>query len=131
MPTTPSPLLRGVRQIAFTVHDVPAAVRFWRDALGARLLFEPPGMAFFDVGGLRVMLSQPSKPEFDHPNSILYFAVDDVRAAHAALVARGVRFEAEPHVAAKVPGTNLELWLAFFRDGEGNLLALSAEVPAA
>src|SRR5215467_8368577 len=73
MPTPTAPLLRGVRQIAWTVHDVPAAVRFWRDALGARLLFEPPGMAFFEVGGLRVMVSRPSKPEFDHPNSILFF----------------------------------------------------------
>jgi len=130
MPSQTTPLLRGVRQIAYVVHDVPAAVRYWRDALGARLLFEPPGMAFFDVGGLRIMLSRPEKPEFDHPNSVLYFGVDDIRAAHAELSGRGVPFVDEPHLVAKIPGTNVELWMAFFRDPEGNLLALSSEVQA-
>ena len=125
MPSQTTPLLRGVRQIAYVVHDVPAAVRFWRDALGARLLFEPPGMAFFDVGGLRVMLSRPSKPEFDHPNSILYFAVDDIREMHARLVSRGVVFRSEPHVIARLP--DREVWMAFFDDTEGNTLALMSE----
>src|SRR5688572_24688396 len=97
MPSQTTPVLRSVRQVAWVVHDVPAAVRFWRDSLGARLLFEPPGMAFFDVGGLRVMLSRPEKPEFDHKNSVLYFGVDDIRAAHAELSGRGVPFVDQPH----------------------------------
>ena len=131
MTSQTAPLLRGVRQIAWTVRDVPAAVRFWRDQLGARLLFEPPGMAFFDLDGVRLMVGRAEKPEFDHPNSILYLGVDDIRAAHATLVARGVAFEDQPHLVARIPGTNVELWMCFFRDGQGSLLALSSEVQAA
>jgi methylmalonyl-CoA/ethylmalonyl-CoA epimerase len=130
MPSETASLPRGVRQIAYVVHDLPVAVRFWRDTLGARLLFEaPPGLAFFDLGGLRLMLTGPDKPEFDHPNSILFLAVDDIRAVHATLVARSVAFVDEPHCVAKLP--HAEVWVTSFRDPEGNLLALMAEVPVA
>lgn len=134
MPGDAMPLLRGLHQVAFAVRDLPAAVRFWRDVLGVRLLFEaPPGLAFFDLGGVRVMLSRP-EPAAAPGNSALYFAVDDIRAAHAALVARGVVFEEPPRCIARLPtpgGREREVWLTAFRDGERNLLALMSEVPTA
>ncbi len=90
------------------------------------LLFEaPPKMAFFDCDGVRLMLSLPEKPEFDHPSSILYFKVPDIQAAHSALSGRGARFEGEPHMVHKTEAS--ELWMAFFRDSEGNFLALMSE----
>ncbi len=73
------------------------------------------------------MLARPDKPEFDHPSSILYFNVPDISAAHREMLAAGVRFEDAPHLIAKMP--THDLWMAFFRDSEENLLALMSEVP--
>ena len=98
---------------------------FYRDKLGMKHLFTVPKMAFFDCGGVRLMLAVPEKPEFDHPSSILYFKVEAVQKAHEALGSRGVPFEAKPHLVAKMP--NYDLWMAFFRDSENNLLALMSE----
>jgi len=61
-----------IGQIAITVKDVERAVHFYRDALGMRFLFQAGGLAFFDCGGVRLMLSVPEKPEYNHPASILY-----------------------------------------------------------
>ncbi len=115
-----------IGQIAIIVHDVPKAVTFYRDSLGLKLLFEMPRMAFFDCGGVRLMLGIPETPEFDHPSSILYFKVPDLRETHQTLTARGVEFVAPLHLIAKMP--DHELWMAFFRDLDGNTLALMSEL---
>ena len=121
------PGIERIGQIAIVVHDLARAVAFYRDALGLKLLFQvPPKMAFFDCAGVRLMLSLPEKPEFDHPSSILYFTVSDIRSAHGALVAQGVSFEAEPRLVAKLE--THDLYLAFFHDRDGNVLALMSEV---
>ncbi len=116
-----------IGQIAINAHDVERAVTFYQDALGLKLLFKAaPGLAFFDCGGVRLMLTRPDKPEFDHPSSILYFAVPDIQAAHLRMQGSGVKFEDEPHLIAKMP--DHDLWMTFFRDSEGNLLGLMSEV---
>lgn len=114
-------------QIAVNAKDVERAAAFYQNVLGLNLLFKaPPGLAFFDCGGVRLMLARAEKPEFDHPSSVLYFAVPDIRSAYGKLKESGVRFEDEPHVIAKMP--THDLWMTFFRDSEGNLLALMSEV---
>jgi methylmalonyl-CoA/ethylmalonyl-CoA epimerase len=114
-------------QIAINAHDVDRASAFYQDALGLKLLFRAgPELAFFDCGGVRLMLTRPSKPEFDHPSSVLYFVVPDILAAHAGMKEKGVQFEDEPHLIAKMP--DHDLWMTFFRDSEGNLLGLMCEV---
>ena len=114
-------------QIAINARDVDRAAGFYQDVLGLKLLFKAPGgLAFFDCGGVRLMLSRPEKPEFDHPSSILYFAVPDIQLAYGKLKASGVRFEDEPHLIARMP--THDLWLTFFRDSEDNFLALMSEV---
>jgi predicted enzyme related to lactoylglutathione lyase len=119
------PALSRIHQISIRAHDIERAVRFYRDTLGLRLLFQaPPGLAFFDCGGVRLMLSPP-EPEFDHQGSIVYFAVEDIAATHATLVTRGVTFRTMPHMIAKLP--DREVWLADFEDSEGNVLALISE----
>jgi methylmalonyl-CoA/ethylmalonyl-CoA epimerase len=124
--TTPVLGLGAIGQIAMNATDIPRAVRFYRDALGMRLLFEvPPKMAFFDCAGVRLMLSLPENAEYDHPGSVLYFRVDDIAQAHAALKGRGVNFADEPHLVARMP--DHELWMTFFKDTEGNTLALMSE----
>jgi len=117
--------LSRIHQISMRTLDVDRAVRFYRDSLGLPFLFAaPPRLAFFDCNGVRLMLSTP-EPGFDHPGSVLYFAVDDIRAMHDALKSRGVSFRTEPHKIATL--ADREVWLAEFADTEGNTLALMSE----
>jgi methylmalonyl-CoA/ethylmalonyl-CoA epimerase len=113
-------------QIAVNVKDLERASGFYRDVLGLRLLFSTGSLTFFDCGGVRLMLSRAEKPEFDHPSSVLYFVVPDIKAAHQQMIAAGARFEDEPHLLAKMP--DHDLWMTFFRDPEDNLLAIMSEV---
>ena len=113
-------------QVSVNVHDLDRAIAFYRDTLGLTPLFTTGNLGFFNCGGVRLMLSPPEKPEFDHPGSVLYFVVEDIKAAHNQLAAKNVNFEQEPHLIARLP--DHDLWMAFFRDTEGNLLALMSEV---
>jgi methylmalonyl-CoA/ethylmalonyl-CoA epimerase len=119
--------LAQVGQIAVNVHDLDRAVAFYRDVLGMKFLFQFPGLAFFDCAGVRIMLSSPEDAQFDHPSSLIYYCVDDIRQAFDLLSRRGVSFIDEPHRTAQMP--DHELWMAFFGDTEGNTLALMSEVP--
>ena len=118
--------ITGVGQIAVNVHDPKRAVAFYRDKLGLKLLYEFPGLAFFDCGGVRLMLSEPEKKEFDHPASIIYYRVADIHQATRAITQRGVTLEHEPRIIAKMP--DHDLWMSFVRDTEGNLLGLMCEM---
>ena len=110
------------------VHDFDRAVAFYKDTLGIKHLFTAAGrMAFFDCSGIRLMLAIPERPDLDHPSSILYFKVQDIEAAHEALVSRKVHFETKPMLVA--PMATHDLWLAEFRDSENNVLALMCEKP--
>ena len=121
--------LAQIGQISATVHDVKRATAFYRATLGMKFLFEAPNMAFFDCSGVRLLLVLPQKPDFDHPASVIYYRVDDIRGAFDALASRGVRFEGEPHLVARLP--DHDLWMAFFRDVDDNVLALMSEVRGA
>jgi methylmalonyl-CoA/ethylmalonyl-CoA epimerase len=105
---------------------VARATAFYRDVLGLSFLFGAGRLAFFDCGGVRLMLDRPEKLEFDHPSSILYFAVPDIHAAHQRLVAAGVAIVEPRRVIAPMP--DHALWMGFFRDTEGNVMALMSEV---
>lgn len=119
--------LSTILQIAVNAHDLERAVNFYRNQLGMKHLFTvPPKLAFFDCDGLRLMLSLPEKPEFDHPSSILYFKVDNIQQATQTLTERGVHFVEQPVMIANM-GT-YDLWLAAFSDSENNILALMSEV---
>lgn len=130
MTTAPASLgITRLGQLCINVHDVGRATAFYRDKLGLTFLFAAGQLAFFDCGGVRLMLSPPERPEFDHRSSILYFAVPDIKAAHRQMLAASVHFEDEPHFLARMP--DHDLWMTFFRDSEQNLLALMSEVPRA
>ena len=118
--------IQAIGQIAIAVRDVDRAARFYEQALGLKLLFRFPGLAFFECGGVRLMLSTPERPEFDQ-NSIIYYTVDDIGEATSELTARGVVFDGEPHIVHR--DQRHELWMAFFRDSEGNYLGLMHEKP--
>jgi methylmalonyl-CoA/ethylmalonyl-CoA epimerase len=113
-------------QVHIPAQDVERATGFYKDILGLPLLFTASGMAFFNCRGVRLMLSRPEGTE-SQPGSILYFSVPDIVSAHNSLTQGGVRFEAQPRKIAEMP--THDLWMAFFRDSEQNLMALMSEVP--
>ncbi len=117
--------LARIGQIAVTVGNLERAVTFYRDTLGMALLFQVPNMAFFDCGGIRLMLGLAEKPG-EIFSSVIYYRVDQIQQAYEVLSLRGVEFEAKPHLIAKMP--DHDLWMAFFRDPDRNLLALMCEL---
>ncbi len=118
--------LSAIRQIAVTVGNVDAALRFYRDVLGLDFLFSAgPNLAFLNAGGVRLMLTTPQGAGSVGHNSILYFAVTQIVTTQAALVARGATEERPPQLTAKMP--DHELWIGFLRDPDGNLVGLMEE----
>jgi methylmalonyl-CoA/ethylmalonyl-CoA epimerase len=121
--------LGQIGQIAVPVSDLERAVPFYRDILGMRFLFQaPPGLAFFDCDGIRLLLDVPAKANFQNHSSIIYYTVPDIHSAYQTLLERGVIFDQRPEFVAKM--TDHDLWMAFFRDPDDNVLALMCEVRA-
>ncbi|HEV1993131.1 MAG TPA: VOC family protein [Candidatus Acidoferrum sp.] len=128
MSGTPANLgITNIGQICINVQDLQRATAFYRDVLGLPLLFTVPNLAFFDCAGVRLMLGRAETPEFDHPSSILYFRVPDLNAAYQRLVELSVQIFAPPRLIAPMP--TYDLWMAAFRDSEGNIHQLMSEVP--
>jgi methylmalonyl-CoA/ethylmalonyl-CoA epimerase len=122
------PTLNEIGQIFVNVRNLDRAIEFYRDTLGMTFLFQaPPNMAFFDCGGIRIMLGIADRPDINHPASIIYYKVEDIDRVYETFKARGVEFIIKPHLVAPMP--TYDLWLADFRDSEGNILALMSEVP--
>ena len=119
--------IHGVGQISISTTDVDRAVEFYRDILGINFLFEVPGdnpMAFFDCSGIRLYINQPENPEHAG-TSVIYFQVDSAQDSAKELTSRGVTIESEPHIIHQTE--NYTLWMAFFRDPDGNLMAVMSE----
>ena len=118
--------LSEIRQLAITVSDVTSALKFYRDILGLTFLFSPgPNLAFLAAGPVRIMLTTPQGAGTVGHNSIIYFKATDIAATHAALVERGAKNERAPQLTAKMP--DHELWTAFVRDPDNNLVGLMEE----
>lgn len=118
--------LQGIGQIHITVTDLDRSIEFYRDVLEADFLFRVPEqpMAFFDCNGVRLYLGEAESPEF-RSNPLIYYRVPAIEAAHQELTERGVTFSDEPHVVHRTE--DMELWMAFLRDPDGNYLALMEE----
>lgn len=122
--------LGHLRQIALSCADVRRSIEFYRDVLGIELIreFSPPGLAFFRLGDTRLMLEQGSGTI--ESGAVLYFEVNDVNAVQTALEERGVRFNSSPHLIHRDDDGSFgpakgEEWMTFFKDPDGNLLALA------
>ena len=126
----PSAGITGLGQVAISVKDVERATAFYRDVVGLPLLFTaPPGLAFLQCGGVRVMLARPEKGSEAQGASVLYFSVPDIHGSYQRMKELGARFEDEPHMIAKMP--THDLWMVFFRDTEDNLMGMMSEVATA
>ena len=119
--------IERILQIAIVVKDLDRAVGFYRDVLGLKFLFRAPNLAFFDCGGVRIMLAPPENDEQTQANSILYFGVADIQAAHEELKSKGVETLGDPHLIARLE--DREVWMSHFHDPDSNVHALMSEVP--
>jgi predicted enzyme related to lactoylglutathione lyase len=122
-------LIRRLGQVAVRVHDMERAVAFYRDTLGLPFIWGNGRLSFLQLGDVRVMLDIPEEPGFDHPPSILYLDVADIDQAVSTLKGRGVRFRSSPHHIGDLGGA--AVWMAFFEDSEGNVMAVQCEKPLA
>lgn len=118
--------IESLGQISINCEDVERATMFYRDVLGIPFLFSaPPGLAFFQLGDVRLMLTRPEGGEIPG-TSTLYFKVKDCQSSIQSLRGR-TEIVDEPHLIAKMG--DHELWMAFFRDSEGNLMSFMEEKP--
>lgn len=125
--STSATIPNRIGQVAVHVEDVGRATAFYRDVVGLQFLFEaPPQLAFLQCGETRLMLAVPETAAAAHAGSMLYFFVDDVQGATERIRANGAEVVAEPHLIARMP--DHDLWLAVFRDSEGNMMGLMSEV---
>ena len=120
--------LNSIHQIAVYSSDLERSIAFYRDQLGAEFIakFDPPGLAFFRFGSTRLLLEKDGRP------ATLYFRVDDISKAVEALRAKGIQLDAEPRVIHRddkglFGPAGAEEWMAFFRDPDGNVLALASQ----
>ncbi len=120
-----SELIEGVSQIALPVTDPDRSQAFYGETLGLRFLYRFGSLIFFATGNLRLMLSGGAQQEITPSDNCIYFRVKDINQAYSDLRSRGLLFQDEPHLIARMP--DHELWMAFFRDPDGHLLALMAE----
>ncbi|MDA1280431.1 MAG: VOC family protein [Chloroflexi bacterium] len=133
--------LGPIGQIALHVSDVEKSVEFYGGLLGMVKIFAAPNLAFFDNGGVRLMLSsakESSGESSDKPGqesvhehgpahgSVIYYRVDDVQTSYEQFVSAGVVFQDEPHIVHS--SANYELWMSFFKDPDGNQLAIMSEI---
>lgn len=119
--------LDHIGQIAFAVGDVDRAERFYESVLGLRKLYRFGDLAFFDCAGVRLMLGKSDDPEAIARHSALYFRCADIAFARAELEARGAIFSDTPHCIARME--DHDLWMTFFGDPDGHVLALMCEAP--
>lgn len=119
--------LSTIGQIALSVSDVDRAERFYGETLGLRKLYRFGDLAFFDCAGVRLMVEKARDPASVKQASVLYFRCADIALAAQALRDKGVALREPPHRIA--PMEDHDLWMAFFNDPDGHVLALMMEAP--
>ena len=129
--TSQSLQIDGLHQVALTTADLERSTAFYRDILGLPLItsFDPPGLAFFQVGDVRLSIQRVD--EIEAASSVLYFRVPDIDAAAQSLKDHAIELEQEPEVVfrddqGQFGEAGEEEWMAFFRDPDGHLLALAS-----
>ena len=112
-------------QVARTTRNAMQARDWYRDVLGLPELYSFGNLAFFDLGGVRLMLTEEDGG--GAAESLLYLRVPDIHLAKERLEGRGVAFTHAPHMIHRhEDGT--EEWMAFFEDPDGRPLALMSQV---
>lgn len=121
----------GLHQVALTTSDLERSTGFYRDVLGLPLIasFDPPGLAFYRVGDVRLSIQKVDVVEAT--SSVIYFQVLDINAAADSIKEKSIELEQEPAVVfrdeqGQFGEAGEEEWMAFFRDPDGHLLAFAS-----
>jgi methylmalonyl-CoA/ethylmalonyl-CoA epimerase len=117
--------LSTIGQIALSVSDADTSQVFYGETLQLTFLYRFGDLVFFDCGGVRLMLEGNPKEDIEPSDVCIYFNVSGIEDVYASLQERGVAFDDRPHLVARMP--DHELWMAFFRDPDGHLLAIMEE----
>ncbi len=122
--------LGPLRQVSLPSGDLSRTIQFYRDQLGLEFIaqYDPPGLAFFRLGSTRLLLERSAAGRAS--DAVLYFEVPDIEAAYANLKSKGIQFDSAPHLIYRDEkgtfGAGGEEWMAFFKDPDGNMLALAS-----
>ena len=119
--------LGHLAQVSMLCRSAEQSEAWYRDVLRLQHVFTFGELVFFDMNGTRLYIREVADGEW-RKVSTLYFLVDDMTLAVAALEKRGVRFQGTPHMIYKDDETGVEEWFAFFDDPDGNTLALLARI---
>ena len=112
--------LSRISAVMLGVRDLSAALAFYQDKLGLKVMMQEPALALLQCGSLLLGLSRGHTGLAPHVAGAteVVFQVENVRAAHKALSARGVSFTTEPRQATPTD------WVAHFKDVDGHLLSV-------
>ncbi len=124
--TTSAITIQKITQISIPVTEVGRSVDFYEKTLGLPVLYSQANMALLECSGIRLLLSLPETPAFDHPSSTVYFQVEDIEGSYQKMASSGVDFMSKPHKVAEFNG--YAVWMAFFYDPDRNIHALTSEV---
>jgi catechol 2,3-dioxygenase-like lactoylglutathione lyase family enzyme len=124
--TTSAISIQKITQISIPVTDVKKSVDFYEKTLGLPVLYSEANMALLECSGIRLLLSLPETPMFDHPSSTVYFQVEDLEGSYQKMTSNGVDFMSKPHKIAEFNG--YAVWMAFFYDPDRNIHALTSEI---
>ena len=114
-------------QVALTVSDIERAREYYGEKVGLHVLYALPTMLVFELDGATLMLSLPEEEVgLAAGGAVVYLETGDIHASREAMALRGVEFVDEPHVVHRTEET--ELWMTFFRDPDGHLLAITSKV---
>ncbi|CAG9620019.1 VOC family protein [Sutcliffiella rhizosphaerae] len=117
--------IHKIGQIGVPVKDIDRATLFYKKTLELSHLFSSGSMAFFECGNSRILLSVPENEEYEYASSVIYFQVKDIHQSYESLKEKHVYMLDKPHLVTKIGDT--ETWMVFFKDSEGNTLALMSE----
>lgn len=118
--------ITGLGQLGITVNDVQVALPFYTAVLGLEFLFAPTAqLAFVQCGVTRLMLSTPQGAGEVGKNSIPYFQTTNIEQFYTTALQRGATGERAPQLAAQM--SDHQLWIAFLKDPDGNLIGLMEE----
>jgi catechol 2,3-dioxygenase-like lactoylglutathione lyase family enzyme len=108
-----------IAAVMLGVRDLPAAIAFYKDKLGLKVVMQESALALLQCGNIMLGLSPRHMNTAPLAEAVeVSFGVDNLRATHKALGKAGVVFLSEPR---QVTPTD---WAVHFRDVDGHLLSL-------
>ncbi len=111
-------MIRGLRTAVYYVEDLKAATLWYQQLVGHEPYFNTAYYVGFNVGGFELGLHPIERPIVRGDSPGIYWAVDDVNAAWAALLARGATID------RAVEDVGGGIRLATLKDPWGNLLGI-------